>query len=549
MTTKKVITKQKITSNWQLKTFGAPLLEKDGEIVKFARKKSLALLIYMVVRGRLCARETIANWFWPDLPEQDARTTLRTTLSDINRVLGKNWLQQSGEALELAKDFPLQVDFQMLSNAAKNMELVPISVLMTWQDGFLEGFHLDDCDVFEEWCYAQREAARNEFFQIMGHQLNVALTKSDWMLVSELAGLWLELDELCEAAHMALMRVHDHFGHTSQALLQYRKLEEKLRRELGVLPNSAAQLLKSEIEQGKSQAVTQVETVDWVKHSQITDIDYAKNGLVNIAFRQFGQGDKTLVIVSGFVSHLEQLLEEPFLRAFLGQLAERFKIIVFDKRGMGLSDRIGYPPSPQETADDVRLLLDQTGVKQAWVLGISEGGPAAIRCAYDNPDRIKAIMLFGTAAKWTASSDYPYSIESELYDKWLDSLEESWGTAANLEHFAPSQHQSEAMVKWWKKTLRLSSSPGAIRAVLDNARDIDVRDCLTAITQPALIVQQRGDSLVRVDNGRYLAEQLSNATYLELPGNDHWLWVCDTGPFFLKLDEFTKDVDLSLRRV
>lgn len=523
---------------WQLKTFGTPQLFNGAEPVKLSRKKSLAILILLAIRKRPSARETLASWFWPDLSEQDARTGLRTSLSDLNRVLGKTWLKQDGDTLVLSADFPLEVDVDLLSEAVSSTALSSISRLEAWSDDFLEGFHLDECDVFEEWCYAQREASRNALYRYLGRILALAMEAQNWSQTMELATSWLELDPLCEAAHMAIMRVHDQFGRTSQALLQYKKLQEKLELELGVSPNMEAQLLASNIKEGKGVEGASSSSHDWRKQLPMGDIGYAKSGAINIAYRQFGEGNPTLVFIPGFVSHIEQFLEEPFLKQFFGELAKRFKVIIFDKRGMGLSDRSDGPPSPKETANDVVALLDHVGVEQAWAIGVSEGGPAVIQSAHDYPDRIIAIVLLGTAAKWVASPDYPHSVEIDRYDKWLDFLEKSWGTAINLEHFAPSCFENEEMVKWWKKTLRMACSPGAIRTVLDKARDFDVRDCLADIKQPALVSHQDGDRLIRVANGRYLAEHLPNSDYLELPGNDHWVWVTDTARFFQKLDEF-----------
>lgn len=524
---------------WQLRTLGAARLDNGAKRVKLSRRKSFAIFVYLVVSKRPCARETLANRFWPDLPEREARTALRTSLSDLNRALGKGWLTQSGDNLCISKDLSIEVDVFTLAQAAKNNSIASLDKLEQWQYDFLEGFYLEGCEVFEEWCYAQRQGAKNSLFQVMNLQLSQLLSDRNWSAVSELAALWLKMDPLCETPYLALMRMHQNLGQASQARLQYHGLKERLEIELGVSPSSETQRLFRTIEEGLSQHEPKAQIQDETVDLRRTDVTYARNGEVHIAYKQFGTAKPALVVITGFISHLEQLFEEPQLRRFFAQLAERFNVLVFDKRGMGLSDRIGYPPSVHETAGDVIAVLDHAGIDKSWLMGISEGGPAAIQCAHDNPSRVEALLLFGTTAKWTASDNYPHSLKPEQYDSWLDILEDTWGTAVNLEYFAPSCSNDEFMVKWWKKTLRLASSPGAIRAVLDNAKDIDVRPCLKNTLQPTLVVQQHKDRLVRAENGRYLAAHLPNCDYLEVPGDDHWLWVTDTTDFFRKLDEFS----------
>lgn len=523
-----------------LKTLGAAVLEDGEKRVLLSRRKSFAILVYLVVSNRPCSREILASWFWPDLLEREARTALRTSLSDLNRALGKDWLAQSGDSLALSQNLSIEVDIFFLAETAKRKSIVSLDNLDAWQHDFLEGFYLKGCDVFEEWCYAQRQAAKNNLFQVMNLQLNQFLSDKNWPAITEIAALWLKMDPLCETPYLALMRMHQNLGQISQARLQYHELKQRLADELGVLPGSETEQLFSDIKKGLIQHEPRLPILDEISDLQPTDVLYARNGEVHIAYKQFGNGKSALVVIIGFISHLEQMFEEPQLRRFFAQLAERFHVLVFDKRGMGLSDRTGHPPSVHETSGDVIAVLDHAGINQSWLMGISEGGPAAIQCAHDNPSRIEAVLLFGTAAKWTASDDYPHSLKPEQYDRWLDILEDTWGTAVNLEYFAPSCSNDEYMVKWWKKTLRLASSPGAIRGVLENAKDFDVRPCLKNTSQPTLVVQQKNDRLVHAENGRYLATHLPNCDYLELPGDDHWLWVTDTTEFFERLNEFFK---------
>lgn len=524
--------------DWHLQVLGVPMLQQGALAVRPGRKKSLAMLVYLAVTRRTCSREMLAAWFWPDLSETGARTALRSALADIGKVLGKGWNNTAVGSVGLNPELSLQLDLQLMQQALKGSRPLSIEQIAGWQGEMLQGFSLEDCDLFEEWLYFQRESARHDWMTLISHQLRLALEDGNWQRTEDLAKLWLARDSCAEAAHMALMQCYAIQHNVPQALKQYSRLEQALAEELGVKPGQQADALKLAIERGQYPLPRPAEPTVAQSRPFMSDIRYACRDDVYLAYRQIGRDKPVLVIIWGFVSHLEQMTEQPALRDFFFRLAERFTLVLFDKRGMGLSDRIGRPPVLDETAADVIAIMQTEGIDKAWVAGVSEGGPAAIRCACLYPDRVCGLLLYGTAAKWTASADYPYSLPPHLYEKWLTFLENSWGTAVNLQHFAPGAGDDEQLVRWWSKTLRMACSPGAIRHVLEVAKDVDVRDCLSSIHQPTLVVQQVGDQLTRVGNGRYLAEHIANACYIELPGQDHWLWVSDTSEFFKQLDSF-----------
>lgn len=526
------------THSWQLNSLGALRLEWQGQARTPARKKAWALLLFLVLSRRPHSRDSLASWFWPDLEKRQGRTSLRSTLSDLNRILGNDWVVRHGDALSFNQAFPVAVDSLQLMEARRQKLILPLEQLYGWSGELAEGFRLPGCDAFEEWLYFQRGSLRQEFLELLELKVASASADGEWDTMADAAKLWISCDPLSEKAHLALIQALTLLGRVEQALDQYRVLESALQNELGVKPAKSIEDYVNELRQDRPPASISFERPGENCGLDMGDVAYARNGDLHIAYREIGKGPDVLIYLWGFISHLDQATEEPRLLSYITQLSRRYRLILFDKRGMGLSDRTGHPPSLAETASDVIALMDHLKIHSATLLGQSEGGPAAITCAHRYPDRIERLILVGTAAKWTRSTDYPHTLAPELYDKWLDVLESSWGHAVNLKQFAPSCAGDEKVIKWWSKTLRLASSPGAIRAVLEVAKDIDIRHLLPDIRQPCLIVQIKGDRLIRVENGRFLAERIPDATYLELPGQDHWLWVQETEQFFRSVDVF-----------
>jgi pimeloyl-ACP methyl ester carboxylesterase len=243
-------------------------------------------------------------------------------------------------------------------------------------------------------------------------------------------------------------------------------------------------------------------------------------------------------MLPGFVSHVERVWEDPRSRAFLSSLAAMGRLVLFDRRGVGLSDRVGFNPSAEATAEDIRTVLDAAGSRQVVLFGASEGGPACIRFAADHPDRVAGLILFASLAKGSAAADYPYALRADQYDAWLQQLASAWGGAAGIETFAPSLAGDAKTRAWWAGLLRAASSPGAIKGVLEALRDADVRQYLARITVPTLVLHRRGDRAVRIDAGRHIASHIPRARFIELDGADHWAFAGDQQPVLDHVRQF-----------
>jgi class 3 adenylate cyclase len=249
---------------------------------------------------------------------------------------------------------------------------------------------------------------------------------------------------------------------------------------------------------------------------------YAKSGDVHIAYQVFGDGPLNLVFVPLFVSNIELYWEQPDLARWLQRLGSYARVAIFDKRGTGGSDRVSELPGIELRMDDLRAVMDAAGMEQAAVLGVSEGGPLSALFAATYPQRCRALVLYGSFAKFL--SWFP---TEEAFEQFLGYVEQSWGSGASLPFFAPSVAHDEAAQQWWGRFERLGASPASVTALMRMNRQIDISDIIPTIRVPTLVIHRTGDVAIDVEGGRYLAKHIPGARYLELPGNDHPPWIGD----------------------
>jgi class 3 adenylate cyclase len=264
----------------------------------------------------------------------------------------------------------------------------------------------------------------------------------------------------------------------------------------------------------------------------VPDTLYAKSGHVRIAYQVVGDGPFDLVFVPGYVSNLDLAWEEPTRAQVFTRLAAFSRLILFDKRGTGLSDRGGLP-TLEERMDDVRAVMDAVGSRQAALFGVSEGGAMSMLFAATYPDRTRALVLYGAFAHY-----HSWVTPEDQIEAVLERLEKNWGTGASLAHLAPNLISDDAFKRRYARFERLSASPSSAAALIRMNSEIDVRPILPSIRVPTLIVHREGDALVNVEAGRFLAHQIPNAKYVELPGNDHLPWVGNTERIVDEVEEF-----------
>jgi len=246
-------------------------------------------------------------------------------------------------------------------------------------------------------------------------------------------------------------------------------------------------------------------------------IRYARSGDVHIAYRIFGDGPRDIVLIPGTLSHVELLWEVPSNEHLLKRLTAFARVIVFDKRGQGLSDRVAEQTLEERTGD-VRAVMDAAGSERATIYGWSEGGPMCLMFAATYPERTSALVLYGTFA---SMRNEPWGVSREQIDQFLGQLDNHWGEGVLLLLNAPSRRNDQAFLQRFARIERAAASPGAVLTLMRANYEIDVRNLLPAIRVPTLILHRAGDELVPVRAGRYLAEHIPGAKYAEIPGTDH----------------------------
>ncbi len=273
---------------------------------------------------------------------------------------------------------------------------------------------------------------------------------------------------------------------------------------------------------------------------ELPEVRYARSGDVAIAYQVLGEGPVDLVFVMGWVSHLDYFWEEPSFARFLRRLASFSRLILFDKRGTGLSDRvpINELPTLEERMDDVRAVMDAAGSERAALMGISEGGPLCLLFAATYPQRTRALVMIGSYARRLWAPDYEAGLSREGHDRALQEVERGWGGPVGLEARAPSLVNDERFRTWWATYLRMSASPGAALALTTMNGQIDVRHVLPTIRTPTLILHRTGDLALPVEGARYMAERIPGAKLLELPGDDHLPFVGDQDEILDEVEEF-----------
>ena len=277
----------------------------------------------------------------------------------------------------------------------------------------------------------------------------------------------------------------------------------------------------------------------------IPETRYAQSGKLHIAFQALGDGTIDLVLVPGFVSNVEYGWEDPSLARFHLKLASFSRLILFDKRGTGLSDRVPDDalPTLEERMDDVRAVMDAAGSERTVILGVSEGGPMSALFAAAHPERTIALVLYGAPVRYAWAPDFPWGTMDEDLERGLKDTERAWGTVEYAtedirEWFAPSKVGDQRFVRWFATYCRMAASPGAAAALFRMNHEIDVRHVLPAIRVPTLVLDREGSDWPRREVRRYAAERIPGAKYVELPGRDHCPWTDDSDSLIQAISHF-----------
>ena len=266
---------------------------------------------------------------------------------------------------------------------------------------------------------------------------------------------------------------------------------------------------------------------------------YAKSGDLRIAYQVHGDGPIDLLFAPGYLSHLEQNQWLPAYARFFERMASFSRLIVFDRRGTGLSDRILTLGSFEELMDDIGAVLDAVGSERAALLGGAEGGPMCALFAATYPERTSALVLGASYARRGWAPDYPWGLDEETQQRILDGYEERWGRPGfGARAIAPTLADDERFQTWYAQAQRFSGTPASAREWFRITMEIDIRDVLPAIRIPTLVIHRTGDRVIPIESGRYLAQHIPDAKLAELPGQDHFPFVGDMDAIVDEVEEF-----------
>jgi len=505
--------------------------DAEGRSISLPTRKAQALLACLGLQaGRWHSRETLAGLLWGRSGDEQARNSLRQTLSSLRRALAPysaDVLLASSDGIALDAD-GTSSDVARFETLLKNAAAPDLPRAVDLYRGeLLEGFSLRE-EAFEEWLEGERRRLHESATRAMATELDHCVSGSHVDRGIDVAGRLLNLDPLREEAHRGLMRLYAQSGRRGAALQQYEQCRERHQRELGTRPEPETDRLASDIRQ-------QPRT------------EYTSCGDIDIAYQVLGDGPIDLVYVPGWVSHVEYGWEYSGYARFLRSLAAFSRLIVLDKRGSGLSEREVDNPSLEERMDDVRAVMDAVGSEKAAILGVSESGSLACLFAANNPDRTSALILHGCFAKRLKSSDYPYGYDEEYFQAWLDGISRDWGGRMVIENMAPSMDVDSEFHDWFSKFLRYSVSRRAALKLTKLNAGIDVRGVLPAIHVPALVMRRHGDRIATAGDANYLAEHIENARLVELPGEDHVPFTGDADDVAEEIRNFLTDIEKPLR--
>jgi DNA-binding SARP family transcriptional activator/pimeloyl-ACP methyl ester carboxylesterase len=495
-------------TKFSLQTLGYPEIRADDRPIRLNLRKGLALLIYLAETQGAVARDVMATLLWPESPAETARTRLRRMLHRIELALGEPVFETDRTSVRWSPAVELSVDSRLFESACDRGAFE--EACLFYRGDFLAGFALEGCPEFDDWAFYRREALRGRLMHGLERLVQEKDAAGDHFAATTYAGRLVELDPLSEVYGRHLIRSLLLAGDRSSAARHHAALTKRLHDELGVAPEAATEALMT---------ATSVSPI----HAAPTTL-YVKGAGAHLAYQTYGSGELDILIMPGFVSHVERAWEHPSCRAFLASLMGLGRLIMFDRRGVGLSDRVGSTPSVDATAEDIGTVLRAVQARRVVLFGASECGPACIKFAVDEPRLVAGLILFGALARGCWAPDYPYALRASQYDVWRQQLVAEWGGPAGIETFAPSLSNDPQARAWWAGLLRAASSPGGIWAVLEAFRDTDVRELLPRVSVPTLVLHRRNDRAARIEAGRDIAGRITGAEFVELDGNDHWFF-------------------------
>jgi DNA-binding SARP family transcriptional activator/pimeloyl-ACP methyl ester carboxylesterase len=473
------------------------------------RASDLVKLLALAPRHRL-HREQVIDALWPHLPPDAGAANVRKAAHFARAALGsKEAVILRQDQVALWPDAELSVDAERFETEGQSALKAGAPETCAAVAAGYRGELLPE-QRYEDWAGERRRDLRALYLQLLRR-----------------AGLWEQVvaeEPTDEPAHRTLMRMYAGAGNRSAALEQYHGLREALAG-LGLRPTDETQAIYREIAHAPPAA---------------SPISYVETGGVNIAYQVVEGGPADLLMIPGWISHLALDWEEPYWVRWCERMTAFARLIRFDKRGTGLSDRPAGVQTLEERMEDARAVLDAVGLERVHVLGWSEGGPLAMLLAATHPQRVESLVLYGTQACFRREPDYPWGATEEKRQSFSAQVAREWGALAFASHFAPGG--DDQFLGRWAAYQRAGASPSAAAELNRMNLAIDARSLLPEIHVPTLVLNRRGDPIGHPDAGRGIAEHVEDARFVELEGDDHIMWLGDSEALCAEIERFVLDV-------
>jgi DNA-binding SARP family transcriptional activator/pimeloyl-ACP methyl ester carboxylesterase len=515
-------------------------LEVDGvEVPPPSSRRARLLLARLALERRPHSREALAAGLWPDVLDESARVSLRTVLVRLRSAIGPeadSFLDTSRGTVALAGPDQVWTDVGELEHRLQAGEVE--AALELCGEELLTGLE-------DDWVYERREELRQRLFDVIGRRAGELEAAGDLPGAVRLTRRQTELEPLAEAPQRDLIRRLAVSGDRAAALAAYEKLAQRLREQLRTVPSAATRELVEAVRSDVGPAPARTAgpappEAPGPERSTVAppETRYARSGEVSIAYQVVGDGPLDLVFVTGAVSHLDLQWTNRAWAQFLIRLASFSRLILFDKRGTGLSDPVSAPPAFDERMDDVRAVMDAVGSERAAVLGYSDGGLMAALFAATHPERTEALILWDTfATPALDAEDRPDGEHWLTFRRLARDALDHWGEGRFLYAVAPTVAVNPEIRRRYGLFERAAVSPAMVRANWAAIERSDIRPVLPTIRVPTLVIDF-ADSVIPGQGGRYLAEHIPGARFVELEGRDHLPLTREVPGVADEIDEF-----------
>jgi pimeloyl-ACP methyl ester carboxylesterase len=523
----------------RLALHGYPTVEIDARAVPLALKRAWALLACLVESERRLSRHAVAALLWPDAAASTGRARLRRLAHQANATLGFElfcgdaetvWMAPAGPAFEADVDVVTtrRAALAILDGRAGPADAARL--LRPHSQAILAGFEIDS-DAFEAWLATWRQEHERLVVRALQRLAEDALRAGRAEAALEAGQRLLQIDVFADAGHAAVIAALGRLGRGAAMEAAYDECARLVRHEFGVRPSAAVEAAYVRARAGGAQAEPAPPG---------PALRYARTADGAVAYATLGEAAETMVVVPEVWSHIETSLADAHVRRTLERLARRFRLVLLDRRGTGLSERIDVPTTPEAAVEDLLAVIDRVGIDRAWLLGTSLCGAAGIELAVRHPERVQGLVLVGASACGARREGYPWAMDGGAMERWIVELQQGWGRPTSLEAFAPSVADDPEVQAWWTRTFLLATTPKGIAALVRTLHGIDVRDRLGAVGVPTLVLHRRGDRIVRPGAAEYLAAAIPGAELRLFDGDDHFLWHGDSAALLEAIEDFVE---------